>query len=70
MAEPEMVDFIAKSTESSDAFMTGEADGIIALKGKWDPIEAKGGVMAGLHGPCFGTARMSAGMISDNCGSR
>jgi hypothetical protein len=63
-AEPAMIDFIAHTTDSSQMFMTGQADGIMELGSVWDRIGAEGGPLAGLKGPCFGTARMSGGMIS------
>jgi hypothetical protein len=63
-AEPVMVDFTAKSANSSVAFMTSDADGVFELKSLWDPIDAGGGPMAGLQGPCFGTARMTGGKMT------
>jgi hypothetical protein len=63
LADPVMVDFTAKSANSSNAFMTSETDGIFELRSVWDPIDA-GGPMAGLQGPCFGTARMTGGMMT------
>ena len=64
LAEPVMIHFIARSVNATEVFMTGDADGIIDLKSTWDPIDAAGGPLAGLHGPCFGTARISGGLMT------
>lgn len=57
-----MVDFTARSANSSASFMTSDADGIFELRSTWEPIE--GGPMAGLKGPCFGTARLTGGKMT------
>jgi hypothetical protein len=63
-ADPVPVDFLVSSRDSSQMFMTGEADGIMQMSSTWDAIGEDGGPLAGLKGPCFGSARLAAGRIS------
>ena len=65
LAAPVAVDFVGKSTSAGGTFMTGDADGILNLQSMWEPVEGDG-AMAGLHGPCFGAARMAGGVIAGN----
>jgi hypothetical protein len=63
-ADPIAIDFTTSVTDATKPFMTGEADGVMALVNAWPGVEDPGGPLDGIKGECFGAGKMVAGRMT------
>ncbi len=66
LADSAEFDFVAKTRQTSESFMTGTEDGVFHIASEWSPIEAPGTAFDGVTGSCFGAAILvGGGMTGD-----